>query len=141
MSYSASSDNLDTRVSFYGQYGVNWNNKRMPLLTGNDYKSYLSDIGMTYFGNMEGFFSEFPFLSDPNSKYNYLYNNTTDWQDEIYKNGFVTDNLFRVEGGDAIAKYDLSLGYAMENGLMDYYSHCLQEKWQSIYKKWSRYCC
>jgi len=86
----ATSDNLDTRVSFYGQYGVNWNNKRMPLLTGNDYKSYLSDIGMTYFGNMEGFFSEFPFLSDPNSKYNYLYNNTTDWQDEIYKNGFVT---------------------------------------------------
>lgn len=116
----ATSDNLDTRVSFYGQYGVNWNNKRMPLLTGNDYKSYLSDIGMTYFGNMEGFFSEFPFLSDPNSKYNYLYNNTTDWQDEIYKNGFVTDNLFRVEGGDAIAKYDLSLGYALENGLMDY---------------------
>ena len=51
----ATSDNLDTRVSFYGQYGVNWNNKRMPLLTGNDYKSYLSDIGMTYFGNMEGF--------------------------------------------------------------------------------------
>ena len=33
----ATSDNLDTRVSFYGQYGVNWNNKRMPLLTGNDY--------------------------------------------------------------------------------------------------------
>ncbi len=27
---------------------------------------------------------------------------------------FVTDNLFRVEGGDAIAKYDLSLGYALE---------------------------
>ena len=81
----ATSDNLDTRVSFYGQYGVNWNNKRMPLLTGNDYKSYLSDIGMTYFGNMEGFFSEFPFLSDPNSKYNYLYNNTTDWQMKFIK--------------------------------------------------------
>lgn len=56
----ATSDNL-IRGSAYGQYGVNWNNKRMPLLTGNDYKSYLSDIGMTYFGNMEGFFSEFPF--------------------------------------------------------------------------------
>ena len=116
----AISDNLDTRISFSGQYGVNWNDKRMPLLKGNDYKSYLSDIGMTYFGNMEDFFSEFPFLSDTNSKYYYLYNNNTDWQDEIYKKGFVTDNLFRVEGGDAIAKYDLSLGYAMENGLMDY---------------------
>lgn len=116
----ASSDNLDTRVSFYGQYGMNWNDKRMPLLAGNDYKSYLSDVGMTYFNNMENFFGEFPFLSNPNSKYYYLYNNNTDWQDEIYKSGFVTDNLFRVEGGDAIAKYDLSLGYATESGLMDF---------------------
>lgn len=116
----ANSDNLETKVSFWGQYGVNWNNKRMPLLKGNDYKSYLSDVGMTYFNTMEGFFNEFPFLSDPNSKYNYLYNNVTDWQDLIYKKGFVTDNLFRVEGGDAIAKYDISLGYALENGLMDY---------------------
>lgn len=114
----ATSDNLETRVSFSGLYGVNWNNKRMPLLEGNDYKSYLSDVGMTYFDNMENFFAEFPFLSNPNSKYYYLYNNQTDWQDEIYKRSFVTDNLFRVEGGDAIAKYNLSLGYALENGLM-----------------------
>lgn len=114
----ASSNDLDTKISFYGQYGVTWNNKRMPLLKGTDYKSYLSDVGMTYFDNMETFFSNFPFLNNPNGKYAYLYNNTTDWQDVIYRNGFVTDNLFRVEGGDAIAKYDLSIGYAGEDGLL-----------------------
>ncbi|GAE84825.1 TonB-dependent receptor [Bacteroides reticulotermitis JCM 10512] len=91
----------------------------MPLLKGTDYKSYLSDVGLTYYDNMGDFFTAFPFMSDPNNKYNYLYNNKTDWQDKIYKNGFVTDNLFRVEGGDAIAKYDLSLGYAMENGILE----------------------
>ncbi|NDV65341.1 SusC/RagA family TonB-linked outer membrane protein [Bacteroides sp. 224] len=115
----ATSDDLNTKISFYGQYGVNWNNKRLPLMNGIDYKSYLSDVGMTYYDNMENFFNNFPFLSNPSSKYYYLYNNNTDWQDQIYKKGFVTDNLFRVEGGDEIAKYDLSLGYAHEDGILE----------------------
>lgn len=114
----ATSDNLNTEISYYGQFGVNWNDKRMPLLNGINYKSYLSDMGVSYYGNMDEFFTNFPFMSDPNSKYNYYYNNNTDWQNEIYRKGFMTDNLFRVEGGDAIAKYDLSLGYALNEGIL-----------------------
>lgn len=114
----ATSSDLNTKISFYGQYGVTWNNKRIPLLEGTQYKSYLSDVGMTYFSNMGSFFVDFPFLNNPDSKYYYLYNNNTNWQDEIYQKGFVTDNLFRIEGGDAIAKYDLSLGYAQESGIL-----------------------
>ncbi|MDR0572645.1 MAG: SusC/RagA family TonB-linked outer membrane protein [Tannerella sp.] len=114
----AASDDLNTKISFYGQYGSVWNDKRMPLLSGTAYKSYLSDAGMSYFDNMQNFFTDFPFLNNPGGKYSYLYNNNTDWQDYIYKRGFVTDNLFRVEGGDAIAKYDMSLGYATEDGLL-----------------------
>ncbi len=115
----ASSDDLETKISYYGQFGSSWNNKRIPLLEGMNYKSYLSDVGMSYYSNMESFFNNFPFLSNPDGKYGYLYNNNTNWQDEIYQNGFTTDNLFRVEGGDAIAKYDLSLGYAQENGVLN----------------------
>ncbi|MDR2805315.1 MAG: SusC/RagA family TonB-linked outer membrane protein [Dysgonamonadaceae bacterium] len=115
----ATSDDLDTKISFYGQYGSVWNDKRIPLLSGTAYKSYLSDVGMSYYDNMENFFANFPFLNNPNSKYYYLYNNNTDWQDYIYRKGFLTDNLFRVEGGDAIAKYDLSLGYAKEDGIVE----------------------
>lgn len=115
----ANSDNMNTEISYYGQFGVNWNNKRMPLLTGINYRSYLSDMGMSYFGNMDEFFTEFPFMTDPtNSRYANYYNNNTNWQDEIYRSGFVTENLFRVEGGDAIAKYDLSLGYSKEDGIL-----------------------
>ena len=55
-------------------------------------------------------------MNDAEGKNGYLYNNNTNWQDELYRNGFVTDNLFRIEGGDNIAKYDLSLGYANEQG-------------------------
>ena len=116
----ASSDAMETQVSYYGSFGLNWNDKRMPLLSGDDYKSYLTDVGMTYYSDMSSFHNNFPFLKDANDpRYAYLYNNHTDWQDEIYRNGFVTDNLFRVEGGDAIAKYDLSLGYSNENGLYE----------------------
>jgi len=114
----AASDDLNTKISYYGQFGVNWNDKRIPLLNTQQYKSYLSDIGMTYYDNMETFFSNFPFLTDPDNIYSYLYNNNTDWQDQIYSNGMVTDHLFRVEGGDAIAKYDISLGYLKNEGTL-----------------------
>jgi TonB-linked SusC/RagA family outer membrane protein len=114
----ANSTDLETKISYYGQYGVSWNNQRLPLLQGIEYKSYLSDVGMTYYDNMMEFLNDFQFLSDPNNRFHYLYNNSTDWQSEIYRNGFISDNMFKVEGGDAIAKYNLSLGYMSENGTL-----------------------
>ena len=116
----AVSNDLETKISYYGSFGVNWNDKRMPLLGVEDYKSYLSDVGLTIYEYPKDFYENFPFMKDPNDKrYAYLYNNNTDWQELIYKNSTSTDHLFRVEGGDAIAKYDLSLGYSRDNGLMD----------------------
>ena len=114
------SNDLETRVSYYGSYGINWNDKRMPVMGLDDYKQYLADMGMTISKDPQNFYNNFPFMQNPNErKINYLYNNNTDWQDLIYKNTASTDHLFRVEGGDNIAKYDLSLGYYRENGLMD----------------------
>ncbi len=114
------SNDLETRVSYYGSYGVNWNDKRMPVMGLEDYKQYLADMGMTISKDPQNFYTNFPFMQNPNDpRYNYLYNNNTNWQDLIYKNSASTDHLFRVEGGDNIAKYDLSLGYYRENGLMD----------------------
>ena len=114
----ANAEDMDTRVSFYGKYGVAWNSKRMPLLSGKDYKSYLTDVGMTYFNEQENMFNEFPFLGSSNDKYGYLYNFQTNWQDLLYRNAFVTDNTARIEGGDEIAKYDLSLGYSRDEGIL-----------------------
>ena len=37
----ATSENMNTEISYYGQFGINWNNKRMPLLNGIDYRSFL----------------------------------------------------------------------------------------------------
>lgn len=114
----ASSDDMETKISYSAMFGMNYNNKRLPMMNAAQYKSYLSDVGMTYYNNMEEFFSEFSFLQNPNAAYHYLYNKDTDWQDEIYENSFTHDHLFRVEGGDAIAKYDISFGYSREEGTL-----------------------
>jgi TonB-linked SusC/RagA family outer membrane protein len=44
------------------------------------------------------------------------FNNNTNWQDEIYKNGLYTDYHLGLRGGDAIAKYALNVGYSNIKG-------------------------
>ncbi len=117
---ASASDKLETQISLDSQFGVNWNDERLPLMNGDEYKSYLTDIGLTSYANMADLIGDFPFLvDDPNYYYNYLYNNKTDWQNEIYAPSLVANNVLRVEGGDAVAKYDISLGYLTEGGVID----------------------
>lgn len=117
---TSSSLDLQTVIEFKGSYGVAHNFRTIPVLGVSDYKSYLGNVGMTEYDDMGQLLNNFPFLrDDPNYYYNYLYNNTTDWQDLIYRNAFVTDNHLRVKGGDAVAKYDLSLGVLNQNGALD----------------------
>lgn len=112
----ASATNMNTRITFSAIAGVNWNSKRIPLMESGEYKNYLSDVGLTYYPNMEAFFNDFSFLSDPDANKAYLYQYNTNWQDEIYRTSSTMDYLFRVEGGDNIAKYNISLGYMSDKG-------------------------
>ena len=115
----AKSDDLDTRITFTGSFGLNWQNQRMPLMKASQYKSYMSDIAMDYYHHdMGAFFSDFGFMASPTANNANLYIFDTDWQDAIYHNSQSHDYLFRVEGGDAIAKYDISLGYTGDEGVL-----------------------
>ena len=117
---SSKSDNLETQISLSSQFGLNWNSKTLPVMNGDEYKSYLADIGLTNYANMAELIDRFPFLiDDPDYYYNYLYNNNTNWQDEIYSPSMTSNNELRVEGGDAVAQYDISLGYSNEGGVID----------------------
>ncbi|MFA9392146.1 MAG: SusC/RagA family TonB-linked outer membrane protein [Prolixibacteraceae bacterium] len=110
---------LETRVSFVSQYGMSENSRTMPLLGIGDYKSYLGDVALTYFEDMGDILTEFPFLQDdPNYYYNYLYNNQSDWQSMVMNPAFTTENILKIKGGDAIAKYDLSFGYLDKGGVV-----------------------
>lgn len=51
------SNDLETRVSYYGSYGINWNDKRMPVMGLDDYKQYLADMGMTISKDPQNFYT------------------------------------------------------------------------------------
>ncbi len=111
---------LETKVEFQTVNGIGWMKKRLPLLAPSDYKTYLGDIGETAIPDLNELVEIFPFLrDDPEYFYDYLYNNTTDWQDEIYTTGFTTENMLKVKGGDAIANYTLTAGYLNHQGILD----------------------
>lgn len=108
---------LDTKVEFIGQYGIDMNQSTLPVMGVNDYKSYISDVALTKYSDMATVLTQFPFLVDNSSYYyNYKYNNNTNWQNQIYSPGLTTDNVLKIKGGDAIAKYDLSIGYKNKMG-------------------------
>ncbi|MCC8087688.1 MAG: SusC/RagA family TonB-linked outer membrane protein [Rikenellaceae bacterium] len=117
----------EARVSYQGQFGINMVQQKMPLLDRDQYKTYISDIAKTTSMSMSSILSTFPFLQDGSDYVTwYLYNNNTDWQDEIYRAGFVHDHLVKISGSDAIARFDMSVGYngnagQVENTKMDKY--------------------
>lgn len=110
---------LETKVEFHTVEGIGWMNKRIPLLDAVGFKNYIGDIGETASSDLEGLVSKFPFLKDdPGYHYNYVYNNDTKWQDEIYTPGITSENVLKVKGGDAIANYALSVGYLYNKGII-----------------------
>ena len=103
---------LDTKVEFITQFGSMSNQAKFPLLGVSDYKRYIGNVALTKYPDMANVLDAFPYLIDDPTYYKkFLYNNDTDWQNLIYKNGLFTDNVLKIKGGDAIAKYDISLGY------------------------------
>ena len=114
----ATSDNLETRISFSGQYGSNIKNTAMPMLNAAQYRNYLSAVGMTAYPSFTTLTADYPFLENGTNLYSYLFNENTDWMKEIQHNGFMTENVFRVEGGDEIAKYNISFGYTRNQGTL-----------------------
>ncbi len=113
------SDVLDTKFTLRSQFGINWNNKQIPVMNSEQYKAYVSDIGLTRYEDMADLISAYPFIQDATYNQDYLYGHDTNWQDEIYSPSFVTSNSLRIEGGDAIALYDISLGLNREDGVVD----------------------
>ena len=57
--------------------------------------------------------NNFKFLqSDPNYYYYNMYHNQTDWSEQVRKESFVQNYSINVQGGDDVANYNLSVGYA-----------------------------
>ncbi len=85
------------------------------MMNASQYKTYTSDlIGTTdYAVKNPSNISTIPFLnSNPNYYWYPMYNNNTDWSDGLYRTAFTQNYKVNVQGGDDVAMYNLSLGYA-----------------------------
>ena len=119
-----------TQVRIHSTNGIGVMDRRFPLLKSKGFKSYISDLAATRYATLTEIVEHFPFLSDdPTDPDNYLFGHDTDWQKEIYQHSFTSDNNLQVSGGDAIARYNLSVGTTQSTGIWKstreskYYTH------------------
>lgn len=103
-----------TRINFraYGTYETT--PEQLKMMNAGQYRNYLSELLGTL-PDREGLGSAkgIPFLNeDPGYFYYPLYHNETDWQKDLYKDAFTQNYKVSVDGGDDVAMYHLSLGFA-----------------------------
>ena len=80
------------------------------MMDASQYRGYVSEL----LGTTGTKTSTFKFLQmDKNYLYYNTYHNDTDWSKVSYDNAFVQNYSINVQGGDEIANYNLSVGYAM----------------------------
>ena len=98
-------------VRIYG--GVELAPKKLSMLSGDQYSSYLSDMVSTIKNMTASSLSTYAFLDkSPSNYYRNVFNNNTDWQKDMYRTAMTQNYKINVEGGDDIGMYALSLGYA-----------------------------
>ncbi len=115
----ATSDNLETRIRFSGNYGMATAQRSIPVMDVDGFRPYLTEVGQTRYSSLAALQKDYPFLQSSDYYESYLFDNQTEWSSLIYDRALVSDNVLRVEGGDEVAKYNISFGYTRENGVLD----------------------
>ena len=94
-------------VSIGGSYELLPNS--MDMMNAEQYRTYASEL----IGTTGTKANSFKFLeTDPNYYYYDMYHNNTDWQKQVYEEAFTQNYSINVQGGDDVANYNLSVGYA-----------------------------
>lgn len=84
------------------------------MMNASQYRNYVSEM-LKSTGTV---MNEFKFLQeDPNYYYYNTYHNDTEWSKVVYDEAFVQNYSLNVQGGDEVANYNLSVGYAMGDAI------------------------
>ena len=79
------------------------------VMNASQYRSYVSEL----LGSTGSKLTNIKFLqTDPSYPYYNKYNNDTQWKDFVYDQSFIQSYSVNVQGGDEVANYNLSVGYA-----------------------------
>lgn len=106
-----------THIDFGAYTTYNQQPSSLPVMNADDYRVYLSGMLQSK-GLSSSEINAMPFMNDDttgNPDY-YRYHNNTNWQHKVVNNSLTNNYFLRVTGGDNIATYALSVGYAKAEG-------------------------
>ncbi len=108
-----------TTIKFLYRTGVSLAPKQLPQLDAKAYKTLANEMLFSSGIPEENYKESYPglFLSSDDADY-IRYNHNSNWQDEVFRNSLTNNAHFSIKGGDAIAKYGLSIGYLKSNGIV-----------------------
>ncbi len=109
---------MATRITANVSAGVVTQPKFLSMMDAEHYRSYASELLKTT--NTRN--RTFKFLNENPDYYYYTqYHQQTDWKDYVYRNTALTQNYgISIEGGDAVANYNLSVGYVNQQSTLKY---------------------
>ncbi len=122
-----------TVIKFSAYGGISAIPKNQDLLGPNQFKQYFSQMlgSQGYLSDLNGYYLPttngepreylYPWMneSNPSAEGYYKYNNTTNWQNEIFQPAAVSKYHFFLKGGDDIATYNISTGYLSQKGIYE----------------------
>lgn len=110
----------ETQVEVKSTQGISFITRQIPVMKAVDFKDYIQEISIVGGLTHNQLLTRYPFLRDDLDYVDRLrYANDNNWQDEIYKPAFTSDNSLKVKGGDAVVQYLLNAGYQVTNGVVD----------------------
>jgi TonB-dependent starch-binding outer membrane protein SusC len=95
------------RISFSSQWGVGNASKQLDLLNASQYVDLLKDYAATSNTVLPAKFSTPGVLID-----------STNWQNEIFRQGLVSENHLNISGGSEKLTYTFSLGYIQQQAII-----------------------
>ena len=109
------SKSMATRITANVSAGVVLQPKFLSVMDAGQYRSYASEMLKTT--NTRN--RTFKFLNeDPNYYYYTQYHQETDWKEYVYHTAMTQNYGINVEGGDAVANYNLSVGYVNQQSTL-----------------------
>jgi TonB-linked SusC/RagA family outer membrane protein len=107
-----------TKISLNILTGLTETPGTVPLMKGEDFRLYASDLLGSK--NMAGNdVTNYGFMNlDPTTSTYNIYQNNTNWSDQIYQNGLTNRYLINVSGGDEKALYYFSVVYTSNKGVV-----------------------
>ncbi len=108
-----------TTIDFNYRTGISMAPAQLSQLNAKAYKTLANEVLFSSSMSEEQYREGYPGLFVTPGENDFItYNHNTNWQDEVFKNSIMNNVLFSIKGGDAIAKYALSVGYLQKNGII-----------------------